>query len=920
MQPWLIGAVLMPAALALIYLAAANILLNLPVVRVLINAMAPDSVNVHWRRAWSVYPFRVHARGLFATGGTPSQQWRFETPAVSATLTIWPLLVRTVCLNHLSARDIVYCQRPRPGKDFAAVRHFFPVLAGLPSEPPPALGAHTGRQGAVTRPTDAAQGKTLWKIELIGAQARGRHRIWIHQFQGVVDGQVRAAATFQTWRGPIALSNGEVDVSVNSLSVAGNDDIVRQGRMKGKFAVAPFIPAQHPGIQSLPFLTFDADISAAVRSLAFLNLYLERFHGMTVSGAGDLKGHLQLKKATLQPGSRLSASARELCVELLAHRVEGTGEIKIVVDPRTPERTQVGIEFHSLSAFPAQGRELLFWGERLTVSGRGAITLVPTEDRQAVAGDLSVNIPSVKVPDLRVYQRYLPEQWLFKLNGGQGVLRGRAALSATRLHTTLKLVSENADVGLADYRFKSNLNVALNATSASLVAAGLDITGTTIRLDDAELFNVNDDRSELWHASLTVANGVVKLRVPEKMDTPDLRQWLRGLDNNEIRTRLETGAQPIKLIGSISDLQWLPLLLKNPYQLAVHGAGEMRAELYLASGWPAAGSVLQIQPSELRVHVLDYAAEGDGHITLAVERGGRNPDLNLAVTLCDASLRRQNEATAFIDKVSLRLQAAASVLDNGRPDDTVALRLHIPSARVKDMSVYNRYLPAQSALQLLGGEAGLTAELSLTPASADGCVTLRANRLRSRVNDQEIAGELRADLKLSGGVPQKMAFDLSGSTISLDHVRVAGRQREFDQADWRARLDLHNGYAVWTQPTRVTIEAGVTMSDTRPLAAVMANQRGRYGWLEKIFTVADVRGQARLTITPDRIVVAHALAESDEIDLGAKGILDDRVQNGVIYVRYKRLHGMLRINAGSRRFHIRRARKKFDAYSPETAP
>ena len=74
-----------------------------------------------------------------------------------------------------------------------------------------------------------------------------------------------------------------------------------------------------------------------------------------------------------------------------------------------------------------------------------------------------------------------------------------------------------------------------------------------------------------------------------------------------------------------------------------------------------------------------------------------------------------------------------------------------------------------------------------------------------------------------------------------------------------------------------------------------------------------------MTVTPDRIVVAHALAESDEIDLGAKGILDDRVQNGVIYVRYKRLRGLLTIGEGSRRFHIRAARKRFEAYWPETA-
>ena len=233
------------------------------------------------------------------------------------------------------------------------------------------------------------------------------------------------------------------------------------------------------------------------------------------------------------------------------------------------------------------------------------------------------------------------------------------------------------------------------------------------------------------------------------------------------------------------------------------------------------------------------------------------------------------------------------------------------------MSVYNQYLPDQSAIRVLSGEAGLTADIKLEPKAADGYVKLQTKRLRSRINDQEISGEVTADVKLAGGVPKKMEFDISGSTLSLEKVNVTGKQENFEDESWHARLDLLNGYAVWKKPTRVKADLSVTMNDTRPLAAILSNQRGKHGWLENALTVDDVHGQAQITVTREQIVISHALAESDDIDVGAKGIIDARTREGVFYVRFKKMDGLLKIKDGNRNFDILNAREKFEEYSTD---
>ena len=85
-----------------------------------------------------------------------------------------------------------------------------------------------------------------------------------------------------------------------------------------------------------------------------------------------------------------------------------------------------------------------------------------------------------------------------------------------------------------------------------------------------------------------------------------------------------------------------------------------------------------------------------------------------------------------------------------------ALDLRIPSARVKDMSVYNQYLPKDAPLRLLDGEADLTADVHLEPEAAGGFVKLETDRLRSRLDEQEVSGVLTLDIKLRDGVPSNM--------------------------------------------------------------------------------------------------------------------------------------------------------------------
>lgn len=73
-------------------------------------------------------------------------------------------------------------------------------------------------------------------------------------------------------------------------------------------------------------------------------------------------------------------------------------------------------------------------------------------------------------------------------------------------------------------------------------------------------------------------------------------------------------------------------------------------------------------------------------------------------------------------------------------------------------------------------------------------------------------------------------------------------------------------------------------------------------------------GEAQVDIDQDRIIIPYAFATSDKIDVGAKGVISADERNGVLYVRFRKLHGILKINNGKRNLDVFNAREKFDQF------
>ena len=132
-------------------------------------------------------------------------------------------------------------------------------------------------------------------------------------------------------------------------------------------------------------------------------------------------------------------------------------------------------------------------------------------------------------------------------------------------------------------------------------------------------------------------------------------------------------------------------------------------------------------------------------------------------------------------------------------------------------------------------------------------------------------------------------FDISGSELRLDNVKVVGENESFNQKNWAATLVLTQAEAILSDPVQLNAAANLSMTDSRPIVAMLGNQKNRPQWIKKMLIVEDVSGDVELNFAGDRWAIPNAFVISDNIEFGAKGTIDKGQQNGIIYARYKKL-------------------------------
>jgi hypothetical protein len=648
---------------------------------------------------------------------------------------------------------------------------------------------------------------------------------------------------------------------------------------------------------------------------------------MKLYGEGLVDGHINIDKGVLLSGTKLNIDANQLSLTMLDHTVEGNGRVDLNVTKAKSDKVNIAILFDDLQAYYGEIEHNtikekrgvpLFSGKGLSVKASGTPSLFPNSSHAKKIDYLAIDIPSVKVEDLGQYQRYIPGNMHFKLNGGEGTLKASANLLASSFKSKVQVQSTGADIGIHKKRFTSNLDLLLNLDADYAKKFNIDLSGSYLSLTDSKLFNQKKSKmngSKPWDTKLNISKGTLTIPLPDMLKDANGTQKLSKEEKTEKMKELMTQADgKLEISGSISQLDWINLLLKNSLGLSLWGHGEIEGNLELEKGSLLKGSALEVKSKELGVHMLDYSFSGDGAFLAEVTKRGENPDVKFDVSLSHAQMKRQNEKQAMIDNVEFKVEGEGKNLGLEGIEKDIALHLQIPSARVKNIAVYNSYIPKNSPFKLTSGTADIKADIMLNTNNAKGYVKLNTHGLTMKVDDQKISARLNMDINIASGVPKNMAFNIAGSKIVLDQARVIGSTVQYKQPDWSAVVKLDKAGVVWKKPIKLQSQTSLKIKDSRPIVAMMDNKKEKHNWLSKLMTIEDIHGKATVNMANNIITFPYAFVKSDKIDIGAKGIISPKLRDGVFFLRYKKLKLLLKLRNGKKNLDIFHVEKTFNNY------
>ena len=497
--------------------------LQLQITQDLVNKIRPEKFYVSWERAWSWYPFRVHAEGVFANGQARTQQWEVTATSASGSLSVLPLILKHVYLSNLQAESIDYRQRPRlkADVDYTNRLAYFPEIKG--------------RQ-IVPVETAELKKKRPWKIHINDLQATGEHRFWVYNLQGTASGPATGNLYTETRRGAFWLDVEQFELDLGPAFLNGNAEAFRGGTVAGSLGFSPLVRAENPGRRMLRFAYLDADLDLAVDSLDFINMLTGNLGNFSITGAGQVQGRLSISDGFVRAGTQLSATADNLGVDMYDINVLGKG----VVNIHTPdtEDTPLGldVQYDQLTATRAEEPAPFLIGETLHLEYRGSNFITPDpslgladlwddEEARQRRADNSLNlfIERATVPDMSALNYHLPPETALQFAGGTTELNADIFFGEELLNGTIKLDSTATQVQIDEQRLKADLDIDMNLAGGNPRTFTADFSGSTLRLFNVYVEGEKEQfEGDYWSTSLEVSTGEGTFAQPIELSAKSL--------------------------------------------------------------------------------------------------------------------------------------------------------------------------------------------------------------------------------------------------------------------------------------------------------------------------------------------------------------------------------------------------------------
>lgn len=469
----------------------------------------PEKVVVTFASAHSFVPFRVSVSGFEVHTQTPKARWRVRVDEASGWISPFALFRRALRVPWVEVsggefwfrREDEYLSAYAASLSSSEREKLLPALAPLPPLPVP-------------RPPSA---KPNWSFELPRIDVTDFREVWI-------DG-VRLAGEFDAGGGFSMYSGREVEVVPSRVALRsvratiGETEIGRglEGAMSAHIVRYPY--KEKRGRAMLPFLSGRADVRGALADGELLSRILRRAPWVSFgSTLGELEAHLVLESGDLRPGSRVELRHPRLETKVFDFRAVGDARVQFEVQPAGPagaqEQASLSVVYDNFDVHGVDPGERLFHGSGLSlVAETSSLELGSILESTR----LKIDLGAARIPNLAVFNEWLPATSGLALVSGAGALTGvlDADLAANQGQGEFRAAIEGAHVRYHDLDLLGSVTVGIQIPEANLERRSFELAGSRLDLTGFRVLQMAtpepSDSAAGWWAHFTLDEGRLTL-------------------------------------------------------------------------------------------------------------------------------------------------------------------------------------------------------------------------------------------------------------------------------------------------------------------------------------------------------------------------------------------------------------------------
>jgi hypothetical protein len=740
--------------LALAYAIAINVFLSTPLFARVVNGK-PQTLDVHYSRAWSIVPWRIHARNLSIRGRDSNVEWSLHIDEVRFAVTWSGLARQRFEASHVRGRGVTFRLRqrldapPTSPEDWAGL----PPIEGLAPygvRPPPEPSPEEWSDSAYN----------LWTVHLEDVLAEDTREVWIDRTRFA--GGARVAGRF--YLKPIrAVDVGPVEVTILHGSASADGAPVAEALDGTKLGVTVtrFDPRTTDG-DLIHHVSGDVEARAQIPDVARLPLPLPS--GVTLLGTAAVeRAAVHVRSGVVQRESQVRLKAR-VDAHGRTHRVTAMTRLSADVDRDSAgkgDRLTFAAELADVAVYRRDSSHVsarpFLRAARVDVSGdsRDLDLGRPLADMH-----VAVDMEDSRLLIARALTHYIPPTAAIAVENGKATVQAHLDLwpGEQRASGHATLHAHDLDLRLAKLRVRGRTSLTARFDSYDSASRSLQRPALTVDVDDGTLSSHDAPAAVLVriHGARLRASGALvgiddPLRALEvSISIPEGRIVARRL----LRAYLPKGEKWQVLAGGAhfalgAQLAMVEHLGRGTIDLRSVDLGLEWDRLRLAGGVHVQARVhgWRWQTGDLAV---DDARVDIEHVTVASGDGG--------------------EPMLSLDRITLAAKSDAFTLTD--PLVRVVLRASLVKARVRDPAALNAFLPDKATFAMEGQDAAFDADVHIDVRRhvATGEVLAKASGLGAGNSSLHLRGDVLLAAQVASWDFRANTLALLGARVRLEHI------------------------------------------------------------------------------------------------------------------------------------------------------